>query len=139
MALALLALALARQKRVWFVGAAAIAGFAAAMGEHGLLYPGLVKLIPWLGCMRYPIKFAFLTAFALPVLAGLGLDRVKWLVSRDWPKAVRWTLGLGCLVVLVIAVLTWQGALNAYRGVSPSALVLNGLGRFVFLTLLLPA
>jgi hypothetical protein len=139
LALALLALALGRTKKIWLVWAVAIAGFVTALGEHGLLYPALLKLIPPLGFMRYPIKFAFLTTFTLPILAGLGLARLQALAGHDWPKALRWALACGCLLAGIIGIVTWQGALHPYPGVPPSTLVMNGLGRIAFLLLVLTA
>jgi hypothetical protein len=139
LALALLALALGRTKKVWLVWAAAIAGFVTALGEHGLLYPALLKLIPPVGFMRYPIKFAFLTTFSLPLLAGLGLARLQALAGQDWARAVRWTLACGCLLACITAKITLQAALHPYPGVQSGILVVNGLGRVAFLLLILTA
>jgi len=51
----------------------AIFGFVVALGDQGMLYPWLLKFCPALGFMRYPIKFAFLTVFAVPLLAAFTI------------------------------------------------------------------
>jgi hypothetical protein len=55
------------------LAAAALASLVLALGDHGFLHPALLRLFPFLGFMRYPIKFVALAMFALPPLAALGV------------------------------------------------------------------
>lgn len=61
--------ALAGRSRLWIVAAL---GVLMSLGDHGPLEPALV---PLLTVFRAPVKFFYLTAAAVALLAGLGLDR----------------------------------------------------------------
>jgi hypothetical protein len=71
--------AAAPRSRRWlmFWGGVAALGLLLALGRHSLLYHALFSWVPPFRPFRYPEKFYFLTALALPVLAAHGLDR--WL------------------------------------------------------------
>jgi hypothetical protein len=73
LALALVALAVRRERRVWFLGALGLAAFAAAAGlplfNRVQQLPGLQALIP--------LRIAYLFMFCVAALAGLGFD--AWL------------------------------------------------------------
>jgi hypothetical protein len=62
----------------WLIAAAL--GVALALGVHSPVYRALYDWVPLLRPFRYPEKFFFLTALALPVLAAGGVD--SWLEDR---------------------------------------------------------
>lgn len=73
LALAILALRQGSNRRTKLLWVLAVLGLVLALGDRGLLHPVLRGIFPWIGIMRYPIKFIFLPAFALPLLASLAL------------------------------------------------------------------
>lgn len=79
LALALCAVWGKPSRRVWILAGLALLGLVLALGERGGLYGWLKQVFPAAGLMRFPIKFVVLAVFALPLLAGFGLQ--KWCVS----------------------------------------------------------
>ncbi len=61
------------RRRVLFWPAVALIGVVLAMGRYLPVHPELYRWIPPFRAVRYPEKFIFLTAFALPVLAAAGV------------------------------------------------------------------
>jgi hypothetical protein len=51
-------------------------GLAVAFRNHTPVYPLLEHIIPGLGLFRYPSRILFLTALAVAVLAGAGIDAI---------------------------------------------------------------
>ncbi|HTL70514.1 MAG TPA: YfhO family protein [Candidatus Eisenbacteria bacterium] len=60
----------------------ALAGLTLALGRNTLIYPFLHRTVPFLGFIRYPIRFFFLFAFAAACLAGHGLDALSASAGR---------------------------------------------------------
>jgi hypothetical protein len=90
--LALLGLILRpRQNRLWW----GVVLFAAlyALGEHFLLWMGLVRVVPPLLLLRVPSRIWFLVAFLMPYLAGWGLQAVLE-KPPDSPRARLGIVGL---------------------------------------------
>ncbi|MGA2178377.1 MAG: YfhO family protein [Verrucomicrobiota bacterium] len=79
--LALLAIWMVRERRVWLLGAAAMVALVFALGENTFVYPALRKIIPQLSLMTYPIKYVILVAFSAPLLAAFALARLFSLSS----------------------------------------------------------
>jgi hypothetical protein len=73
--LALLAIWTVRERRVWLLGAAAIAALVFALGDNTFVYPALRKIIPQLSFVTYPVKYVTLAAFLAPLLAAFALAR----------------------------------------------------------------
>jgi hypothetical protein len=105
LALAAASLALKRDARTWFWAAAALVGFALALGHHLPLDAyRLVYYVPGLNLFRVPARHLLEVDLALAILAGRGLTALG--EARDRARAVRVALyaGLGvfalaCLVV----------------------------------------
>lgn len=75
--LALLGLVAGRRKpAAWLLGLVALSGLLLALGGNTPLYRPLIRLIPPLLGFRAPARAFCLTALALALLAGLGLDRL---------------------------------------------------------------
>jgi hypothetical protein len=107
-ALGLLAVWRARQRRVWLLSALIALSLLMALGEHGVLYPLLRKLAPQMGFMRFPIKFVVLATFALPLLAAHGVAWLRALPPQElasaWKRIRRLTLVLVGLIIFIIIV-----------------------------------
>ena len=80
LALALLAVWKARERRVWLLAGATAFALVMALGDAGLLYSALKNLLPGGGIARFPVKFVLLAAFTVPMLAAFG---VAWLQRRS--------------------------------------------------------
>jgi hypothetical protein len=74
--LALLAVWIIRERRVWLLGAVAMAALVFALGENTCVYPALRKIIPQLSLMTYPIKYVIFVALLTPLLAAFALARL---------------------------------------------------------------
>ncbi|MGP8198936.1 MAG: hypothetical protein ACLQU4_05470 [Limisphaerales bacterium] len=78
-ALVVIALMKARDRRTILLAVLALGGLLCAWGGAGHVLPLLKKTLPWLGFARYPVKFLIITLFCLPLLAARG---VAWLQSH---------------------------------------------------------
>jgi hypothetical protein len=139
LALGLLAVILTKSLRVWLLAAFAIFGFAVALGNEGFVYSMLLKLFPPLGFMRYPIKFAFLTVFSVPLLAAFA---VAWFQNGNSNQLARGWKWAASILILFGAII---GGILAYCRVRPFPtehwlqLCGNGFVRVIFLALIFGA
>jgi hypothetical protein len=76
LALALLAVWKARERRVWLLAGVTLFALVMALGDAGLLYTALKQVLPGSLIARFPVKFVLLAAFTVPMLAAFG---VAWL------------------------------------------------------------
>ncbi len=110
--LALTAILLVRNPRVWLLAVLAIFGFIVALGDPGVIYPALMKFFPVLGFMRFPIKFAFLTVFSIPLLAAYLIAKInsnQTLGIKSDRNLSRCFVGMVILSMMVITgVLIWS-------------------------------
>jgi hypothetical protein len=134
LALALLAIVQARTPRAGLLAGFAIFGFVMALGNEGEAYAFVLKYFPPLGFMRYPIKFAFLTIFAVPLLAAYGM---AWVRTADPAQSCRWTSGTMLLLVSIICGIVWQAHAYPFPTDQWPLLLRNGLVRAIFLGLIL--
>lgn len=90
--------------RVWALFGAALFGLAMALGNSGFLYPFLKHYVPALGFARYPVKFIYITLFALPLLAAYGVAHLQ-----SNPTIARRSLLIiqGLLVIVATALVIW--------------------------------
>jgi len=134
--LALLALGANRTPRIWILAGFAVFGFGVALGEPGLLYRLLLKAFPPLGFMRYPIKFAFLTIFALPLMAAFAVAHFGETKGKSWRETSTWPLAMPLLAVLTVIAILRHVRLYPYPGEHWPVLLQNGGLRIVLLLLL---
>jgi hypothetical protein len=72
-ALALVSVCHIRTRRVNLLASISVLMLVLAMGHNGYLYPWLLRALPPLGLMRYPIKMMFLVSFSVPLLAAFAV------------------------------------------------------------------
>ena len=103
LALALAALWQARSRRSLVLALAAGLGLVLAMGKHGFLYAWCKEAVPWLGFVRYPIKFVIVTVFSLPLLMAYGVRNVlstgRLAVGVLWGNALLVLIAIGGVIV----------------------------------------
>ena len=81
-ALALLALVRPRTRTTWAYVGLTVVAFDASLGTNGLTFRALQALVPPLGNLRAPARFASLGLVALSALAAMGTVRLKALATR---------------------------------------------------------
>jgi hypothetical protein len=88
------------QLRIWCLAGVAAVGLVLALGNNGVLYPGIKKVVPVIGFLRYPIKFVALPTFAIPLLAAYGYNRFQHNASGGAPRGGRPLFILAALLLL---------------------------------------
>jgi len=137
LALALLAVIFVRKPRTWLLAGLAVFGFVAALGNDGELYAVMLKIFPPLGFMRYPVKFVFLTIFAIPLLSAFGVAWLRTAVPNQSRAALRSTSMVLLLSASIIGGIIWYAREFPFPGEQWPVLLENGLLRAVFLALVL--
>jgi hypothetical protein len=135
--LGLLGIILVRTPRVWLLTGFAVFGYAVALGDQGMIYPALLKLFPALGFMRFPIKFAFLTVFAMPLLAAYAVAWFRNTGTESVTKGLCWASGLTLLVVTTIAGILWHAHGHPFPREEWPVLWHNGFLRAAFVVLII--
>jgi len=133
--LAILAAGRVRNKRVYGLAALAGLGLILALGRNGYLYSWLWQVFYPLKLMRYPIKFVFLPAFAVPILAAFGIRELGAAkpIARSF-LTWAWAVLIG-LMFLVVGFAYFYPMSNEEW----IATLRNGLARGAFLTLIVAA
>ena len=130
--LALLALAWIRDGRAWLLGGLAAFSLAGAMGDNGVVFPVLRKVLPFIGLMRFPIKLIILLMPCVALLAALGVARLQSqgteLDRSRWRLPVRLFAGL----VVTIGGLLWFEHLFPGTLTPWSVVAANAAGRLAF-------
>ena len=85
-------------------------GLVMALGDNGLVYSWVRKLMPQIGFMRFPVKFLALATFAFPLIAASAVAS-----SFDAPLAtgeVRWRkiFFVWLLLTATIGLLAWSAS-----------------------------
>ena len=137
--LAILALRASPARRVWLLWAVAVTGLVLALGERGYVYSVFRKAVPFLGFMRFPIKFVVLTLFVLPLLAASAIATLNADSSTVVEKirtGRRWALAIaGAFAVLIAAGVVFSYS-HPWGNLQWSAVWQNALLRIVFLAAL---
>ncbi|MGH2621848.1 MAG: hypothetical protein ACRDHG_14945 [Anaerolineales bacterium] len=98
-------------RRSAFWGAAAAVSLLIALGSGSPPYSMLRSLVPGLAQLRVPPRSLFLCAFALAVLAGHGLQRL-----RSGVLPAKRLLGLGSAIAFATLLAGWNAASRAPAG-----------------------
>jgi hypothetical protein len=108
----------------------AVLGIICAMGEKGIVYTWLRKVVPVLGYVRFPVKWIVLTIFSVPAVAGFG---IAWLERSDYPKRPLYLVGT--VFALIIAGLLIISVIAPIPGTSYLTTLGSGLTRLVVVLL----
>jgi len=135
--LALLAVWKVRRPRVWLLALVTLACLLVALGDKGMVYAAMRRVMPGLGFMRYPIKFVILPTFLVPLLAAHFVAHCRTAGDKDWPRLKRDML-LGALVLLVgIAAISVAAFQFPLAGTSATVALQSGVTRVIVLALFL--
>lgn len=117
------------ERRARALTAAGLVGAALyAMGANGPLWPMAVNLVPGLLWFRVPSRVWLIAALALPLLAGLGLERLLALAEGRRVILVvrRWRLAAAGLTAVVVALGLFALAVLKLPEAGVGALVFGG-------------
>lgn len=135
-ALALIAVLGIREPKTKMLSVIAMGGLLLALGPAGLIFPLLKTIFPFLGFIRYPIKFVVVSIFCFPLLAASALT---WLDDKEILRSRRLLLQIAAF----ISASTLVVLAAAYFFPSPKSLWpitwKNGLSRALLLSLILGA
>ena len=90
-----------RRKETLILALIAIGSVILAMGHNLPVYPALLRAIPGLGVIRYPVKFIVFASFALPLLAAFGAARLRRAMTEP-PPGQRRFLTAGALFTVAL-------------------------------------
>ena len=139
LALAPLALTQVRRRRVWALGALAALSLVLALGENGPLYGWLRGAFPWLGVVRFPIKFVYLAGFAVPLLAAYAVRMLSCSAVGEHRQARAAVVGVWALLLALMGGLVWFARHYPFPNDQWPATWQSAATRAVFLTALLGA
>ncbi len=108
--LAMLAIWRVRNWRVHLLFAAMIFGLIMALGGHTFVYDFCKRIVPGLGMIRFPAKFAILTSFSIPLLGAYGLKCLQEVLnggSGEWRRIRKLSAGL-LILMGAIVVFAWK-------------------------------
>jgi len=136
-AVAVLAVWRAPNRRLWLLLGIATSGLVLATGSHGRVYDWLAGVVPLLKFMRCPVKFVFLPTFIVPLLAAYGLAWVSTRPEASWREEDKRVIGLAASLIAIVVMLAWSGWKYPAPNSEWSALAVNALIRVSFLVLIL--
>ena len=120
-----------RQPKVWILGIVLAVSLVMALGSGTFLYGVVMKFVPGLGLMRYPIKFVVLAVLILPLLAAMGVKRFSIAPGDTAARDRRWLI-IGTVVsVCAIGAILWfakyhpryTGSYNHWGATLPTTLL----------------
>ncbi len=105
LALAFVALLRAPKWQVWVLMGVVLLALVLALGDNAYVYVWLREVMPALGFIRFPVKFAVLPVFLIPLVAAYG---VAWLRKADgtmegdaWRSVAMVWLGFLALMIVL--------------------------------------
>ena len=116
--LAILGLALKRDRENWLLAAIIALATLFALGTHAPLFPLLIRWLPGLSWLRVPPRAWVLVAFCVALLAGRGLDA---LTRQHLDPTARRRVTLISLIFLTAGLTLAAAILLFYRPAPPAA------------------
>lgn len=138
-ALALLAVWQVRQPRVRLLAVCTLACLVVALGDRGVVYDVLRRVLPGLGFMRFPIKFVILPTFLVPLLAAFFVAHCLALGGNAWPRLRRKLVGVAVILAATISLMVLAAYQFPLKNTSATTALQSGLTRVIVLALILGA
>lgn len=135
--LALTALRRGREPRTWVLAGLALFGLLMALGSKGLVFDTVKQVLPFLGFLRFPVKFVVLPTFAVPLLGALGLHRILCAAGAEWNlewRRLKLTAMVLAVVMAFLAGVVWP---PSKIGLDPMATTVSAVTRLGFLVAIL--
>ncbi|HEY5912945.1 MAG TPA: YfhO family protein [Verrucomicrobiae bacterium] len=109
MVLAIVGVLLKRNRASAVLGAMALFCWLMALGSHGILFDWFRRVVPWIGVMRYPVKFALFPVFLLPLMAAWAVDQPA---ADDDRRRVRMLIIFTSVMLLLMGGVVWLARRN---------------------------
>ncbi len=95
-----------RNYRVWLLAGLCLTSLVLALGPAGHVHGWLMRILPRLGAVRYPVKFVMLASVVFPLLAAYGLRDLCGPLNRlktgNWPLLrILWLACVGLISFLL--------------------------------------
>ena len=126
-----------RTARFWILASLAAFSLVMAMGENGVLFPWLKRMIPMIGIARFPIKFVVLAGFTFPLLAAYALGGFEQ--APRVPRFRRSLFAVSFLALLGMAIILWVARHHPFAMDQWPVTLKSGLTRGVLLLLAVAA
>jgi hypothetical protein len=123
-----------RTKLVWTLAGLTVFSCLIALGAKGVVYTWVHTIFPLLGFIRFPVKFLYLATFALPILAGFGLQRLTEAPDAGWPLERRKIRALFLALVGLSAAISWHAWQFPLGETAMTTLLANVIVRLLFLS-----
>ena len=104
MVLAVIGLLLKRSRTFLIIGGVALFCWVLALGMDGFLFGWIWKIFPLIGIARFPVKYAILTAFLLPLLVAWGIESIQSANQQRARVVIIVTTGALFLTALFVAI-----------------------------------
>ena len=104
LALGVVGVVAARSRRAAVVAGMILFCWVMALGADGFFYERARKIFPLINVARFPVKFAILPAFLLPLLAAWGMEKIA---ARENKSFRRNFLLLAGVFIFLMAALVW--------------------------------
>lgn len=140
LAFALLAVWQVRTPRVWWLAALVLLSVVLALGDQGLPYIRVREVFPFLGFVRFSIKFIVLALAVAPLLAAHAVAYFEQHPLKRGTPAWRRVTAVWLSLAALIGAALWFARRYPEYPLTPdewTTLWHNGLARFFFLTLIL--
>src|SRR6266540_4512741 len=126
-----------RNYRVWLLAGLCLTSLVLALGPAGHVHGWLMRILPRLGAVRYPVKFVMLASAVFSLLAAYGLRELCGPLNRlktgNWPLLrILWLACVG-----LISFLLWFAYRYPANAEPWSTTGWNGFVRVLLLTLML--
>ncbi len=105
-----------------------------ALGSNGFVFDWVKRVFPWIGIVRYPVKFALFPVLLLPLLAAWPIEDLPAISRR---QQLRRFAILGSTLLLLIGALLWLARVHPLPQDDQRAMAANALGRILLVLALL--
>jgi hypothetical protein len=137
LAFAVLGLWFVRRPIVWMCGVVLVLSLILSLGSSGHLYDWFLKVLPFVGFMRYPVKLVLFAGCVVPLLAAFLLSRFFEASIDTRHRIVRGGWVISAVFILLMGAIVWFSFRFPGVDESPSNTLTSALGRAIALCLII--
>jgi len=120
---------------VWLLALATLACLILALGDKGLVYAALRRVLPGLGFMRFPIKVVILPTFLVPLLAAYSVAQWRSLNGEARRRTQRDLICATVVFLLVIGFIAFAAFQYPMQGIATETELRSALTSLLALVL----
>lgn len=106
-----------------------------AMGPHTVFFNAFKTVFPLVSIARFPVKFAILPAFLIPILAAWTIERIS--SEETAGKTRRAIVALAIAAILCIAGILWSGHAHPFEYDRWNTTALHSIGSVALMIILI--